>query len=259
MKKITVPMLLLVCTLFSVSSALSDPPQFRVLLISTTNGWHHDAISEAVPAIRGLAAKHQFELVWEENVDRMFTEDILKDFDVVLFALTTGDILNPTQQALMEKFIQSGKGFVGIHSASDTEYAWPWYTQLVGRMFHIHPAIQTGRLTVVDRDFPGVERMPDRFWFTDEFYEFGPDTTAGLNTLLTIDESTYNPVADWSASGKTGKGMGNVHPMAWYHEFDGGRSFYTALGHLPAVYEDDLFLAHLYGGIYWAATGRGIE
>lgn len=254
-----IPLLVLVCVMLPVSSTLSDAPQFKVLMISTTNGWHHDAISEAVPAIRGLAAKHQFEVVWEENIERMFTAESLEEFDVIMFVLTTGDILDPAQQALMEKFVQSGKGFVGIHSASDTEYDWPWYTRLVGRMFHIHPSIQTARLSVVDRNFPGVERMPDRFWVTDELYEFGEDKVAGLNTLLTVDERTYNPVADWGPGNKSGKGMGDFHPMSWYHNFDGGRSFYTALGHLPAVYDDELFLEHLYGGIYWAATGKGID
>jgi len=254
-----IPLLILVCTVLPVSGALADAPQFKVLMISTTNGWHHDSISEAVPAIRGLAAKHHFDLVWEENIDRMFIEASLEEFDVIMFVLTTGDILDPAQQALMEKFIQSGKGFVGIHSASDTEYEWPWYTRLVGRMFHIHPSIQTGRLSVVDRNFPGVERMPDRFWVTDEFYEFGEDKSEGLNTILTIDEHSYDPVADWGPGNKSGKGMGDFHPISWYHKFDGGRAFYTALGHVPALFTDDLFLEHLYGGIYWAATGKGIE
>jgi len=235
----------------------ADPPQFKVLMITTTNGWHHDAVSEAVPAVRALAQKHQFELTWEENIDRMFTEESLKNFDVLLFALTTGDILNEKQQALMEKFIQSGKGFVGVHSASDTEYDWPWYTSLVGRMFHIHPVIQTAELTVKSKKFPGLERMPKKFWFTDEYYEFGEEKTKGLNYILTVDESSYNPVADWGE--KKGEGMGKFHPLAWYHEYDGGRSFYTALGHLPAVYKDSLFMEHLYGGIYWAATGKGLK
>jgi hypothetical protein len=155
----------------------------------------------------------------------------------------------------MEEFIRSGKGFVGIHSASDTEYGWPWYTQLVGRSFHIHPAIQTAELEVINDKFPGMNRLPKRFLFTDEYYEFGKEHTKGLNYILKIDESSYDPKADWGQ--KKGEGMGKLHPMAWYHEFDGGRSFYTALGHLPLVYEDELFLEHLWGGIYWAATGKG--
>ena len=124
-------------------------------------------------------------------------------------------------------------------------------------MFRIHPLIQTAELEVIDRTFPGLERMPDRFGFTDEYYEFGEEMSDGLNYILTIDENTYDPVADWGQV--AGDGMGAFHPLAWYQAFDGGRSFYTALGHLPAVYSDELFLEHLYGGIYWAATGKGIR
>jgi len=243
--------------LLAVTTAFADPPQFRVLMITTTDGWHHQSIADAAPAIRRLAAKHQFEVVWEENVDRVFTEESLNSYDVIMFVLTIGDILSPDQQALMENFIRSGKGFVGVHSASDTEREWPWYTQLVGRMFHIHPVIQTAELSVIDRKFPGLERMPDRFWFTDEYYEFGEETVHGLNYILTIDERTYDPVAKWQD--KSGDGMGEFHPLAWHHEFDGGRSFYTALGHLPSVFRDELFLEHLYGGIFWAATGKGLR
>lgn len=250
--------LITICLLSCISmDIIADPPQFRVLMTTKTDGWHHESIAEAVPAMRKLAQKHQFELVWEENLDLVFTEESLEKFDVVMFVLTTGNILNPEQQNLLEKFMQSGKGFVGVHSASDTEYEWPWYTRLIGRMFHIHPFIQTAEMSVLDRRFPGLEFMPDKFWFTDEFYEFGEETVEGLNYLLSVDEKSYNTVANWDD--KSGKGMGEFHPLAWYHEYGGGRSFYTALGHLPAVYEDHLFLQHLYGGIYWAATGKGLK
>ena len=106
------------CALFFMTEALAaDPPQFRALMITTTDGWHHEVIADAVPAIRGLAAKHQFEVVWEENIDRMFTAENLEQYDVIIFLLTTGDILNTEQQVLMQEFMRSGKGFVGVHSA----------------------------------------------------------------------------------------------------------------------------------------------
>ena len=95
MKIKIVPLLVLAYAMFAMSGVHADPPQFKVLMISTTNGWHHDAISEAVPAIRGLAAKHQFEVVWEENVDRMFTGESLQEYDVILFVLTTGEEIKP--------------------------------------------------------------------------------------------------------------------------------------------------------------------
>ena len=154
----------------------------------------------------------------------------------------------------MERFIQGGKGFVGIHSASDTEYDWLWYTKLVGRMFHIHPPTQTAKLTVLDKAFPGLQGFADGRLWTDEWYEFGPEKTEGLQYILGVDESTYNPKAD--GRNKKGQGMGSFHPVSWYHNYDGGRSFYTALGHVPATFSDAAFLQHIYAGIRWAATGK---
>lgn len=252
MKKFVLSLLVIV---FISSAATIAQPQFKVLLFTKTAGWHHQSINEGVDAIRELASRHQFQVDWEEMAWR-FNDENLAKYDAIIFLSTTADILNDEQQAAMERFIQSGKGFVGIHAASDTEYDWEWYTQLVGRMFVIHPVNQTARVNVVERGFPGLERMPDTFLFTDEWYTFGEEKVEGLNYLLTIDENSYNPEADWGS--KKSEGMGDFHPISWYHEFDGGRSFYTAMGHMEKTFEDRIFLEHLYGGIYWAATGKGM-
>ncbi|UOB16329.1 ThuA domain-containing protein [Abyssalbus ytuae] len=236
---------------------LQAQKQFKAFLFTKTAGWHHESINEGVTAIKKLAQRNNFDVVWEENAARCFTDEFLKDFDVIIFLNTTEDILNDEQQEVFKKFIQSGKGFVGVHSASDTEYDWPWYNSLVGKMFHIHPAQQTAVLEVQDTNFPGMEVFPPRFMWTDEWYEFKKEEySKNLQVLLTVDETTYKPYAKWGE--KEGKGMG-YHPIAWYQYFDGGRSFYTALGHIPAIYENSWFLQHLYGGIYWAATGNGIK
>lgn len=237
-------------------SISSYAEQFNVLLFTMTQGWHHQSQLEGVTAMRQMADKHFFKMDWEED-PKVFTDENLKKFHVIVFLSTTGDILNPEQQAAMERFIKSGKGFVGIHAASDTEYDWEWYTKLVGRSFHIHPTNQTAELQVIDRKFPGLERMPEKLLWTEEWYEFGPEKTKGLNYILAVDEKSYDPVADWGA--KKGSGMGKFHPIAWYQNYDGGRSFYTALGHMAADYSDTLFLEHVYGGIYWAATGKGLK
>jgi uncharacterized protein len=171
-----------------------------------------------------------------------------------MFLNTTGDIFDSAQQKVMERFIRAGKGFVGIHSASDTEYDWDWYTKLVGRMFHIHPVIQTARVKVLDGAFPGLNGFANGKLWTDEWYEFGPEKTPGLNYVLGVDETSYNAKVQWGD--KKGEGMGALHPVAWYHNYDGGRAFYTALGHLPAIYSDPVFLDHIYAGIRWAATGK---
>jgi type 1 glutamine amidotransferase len=229
--------------------------QFNVLLFTKTAGWHHKSTNAAVSAMQKIADIHHFSIDWQENADLINDENLAR-FDAIVFLMTTGDILNEKQQQAMEKFIQSGKGFVGIHSAADTEYDWPWYAKMVGHQFVIHPVIQTARMTVINRQFPGLEYFPDTALVTDEWYEFGPKLSPDLTYLMTIDETTYDPVADWGRV--KGDGMGDFHPVAWYQSYDGGRAFYTALGHMPESYTNRAFLEHIYGGLYWAATGKGI-
>ena len=235
------------------STVFAQPKQFKALLITTTNGWHHESVHYGVVALKELAIKNYFDLVLFENPNG-FTDQYLKQFQVVIFLNTTGNIFDSAQQKTMERFIKSGKGFVGIHSASDTEYDWDWYTKLVGRMFHIHPAIQTAKLNILDASFPGLQGFANNKLWTDEWYEFSPEKISGLNYVLAVDESTYEAKVQWGE--KKGTGMGKLHPVAWYQNYDGGRSFYTALGHLPAIYSDAAFLNHLHAGILWAATGK---
>jgi len=243
---------------FTALAGLSaSAEQFKALLFSKTAGWHHEAINDGVTAIRQLGKLHDFEVFWTEDANRVINDKELAKYKVVIFLCTTGDIFNPEQQAAFERYIKNGGGFVGIHSATDTEYDWEWYAKMVGYNFRIHPAPQTATVKVEDRNFPGMDRFAPRFLWTDEWYEFGPAHSDKLHFLLSLDESTYNPEANWGS--KQTKGMGAFHPIAWYQEYDGGRAFYTALGHIPASYSDTNFLHHIYGGIYWAATGRGFK
>jgi uncharacterized protein len=235
------------------TTAFSQTKQFKALLVTTTRGWHHESVHAGVLAIQQLGIKNHFDVVLQES-PTYITDKNLESFKVVIFLNTTGDILDSAQQKAMERFIQSGKGFVGIHSASDTEYDWEWYNRLVGRMFYIHPAIQTAKLQVIDSTFPGIMDFAGPGLWTDEWYEFGPEKVNDLQYILAIDESSYDFKAEWGP--KKAKGMGKLHPLSWYHLFDGGRSFYTALGHVPAMFSNPVFLNHLYAGIYWAATGK---
>jgi uncharacterized protein len=245
----------LLLLLFCVFSSATFAQQFKVLLFSKTDGFHHESINEGVTAIKQLANRHTFSVDWHENA-AIFNDKDLAKYAAVIFLSTTGNILNVEQKAAFEKYIKSGKGFVGIHSASDTEYDWAWYTKMVGMMFKIHPLQQTAYLRVEDSNFPGMERFPKKLLWTDEWYDFSERKADDLKILVSVDEKSYNPYAKWGD--KESKGMGAMHPISWYHNYDGGRSFYTALGHIPLTYSDQTFLDHLYGGIYWAATGKGL-
>lgn len=235
-----------ICTVVSACTTLA-PSQakentlFNVLVFSKTTGFRHSSIDDGIAAIQELGAAHGFTVDASEDA-ALFTDVGLSPYTVIIFLNTTGDILDNAQQGAMERFIQNGNGFVGIHSASDTEFDWLWYGHLVGSYFDGHPAIQEAEISVVDPDHLATQGLPSPWTRTDEWYNFAPNPSGSVNVLLTVDEATY--------SGGT---MGAPHPIAWYHEFDNGRSFYTALGHTEASYSEPLFRQHLLGGILYAA------
>jgi type 1 glutamine amidotransferase len=217
------------------------PRGSHVLVFSRTAGFRHRSIPEGIKAITELGAAHRFAVEATEN-PAAFTDSSLRRFAAVVFLNTTGDVLDSAQQASFERYIRRGGGFVGVHSASDTEYDWPWYGRLVGAYFKRHPANQEARVSVVDRTHLSTKCLPPVWTRLDEWYDFRAPPK-DVTVLLTIDETSYK-----------GGTMGGYHPLAWYHRFDGGRAFYTELGHTDESYSEPAFRAHLAGGILWAAT-----
>lgn len=214
---------------------------FKVLAFTKTAAFYHDAIPEAAAAIRKLGAENNF-VVEITDDSRVFNDSNLAKYDAVVFLLTTGDVLNDAQQAAFERYIQAGHGYVGIHSASDTEYDWPWYGQLVGAYFKNHPAIQKATIRVEDPAHPSTSFLPKAWERTDEWYNFKTNPRDHAHILLTLDESTYQ-----------GGEMGTDHPFAWCKRFSGGRSWFTAVGHTKESYSEPLLMQHILGGIQWAA------
>jgi type 1 glutamine amidotransferase len=223
-----------------VQSAEADST-FSVLVFSKTAGFRHDSIPAGIDAVRALGERNRFHMDAGEDASA-FTDENLSRYRVVVFLNTTGEVLDPDQRAAFERFIRGGRGFVGIHAASDTGYQWPWYGGLVGTYFQRHPAIQPATLAVVDPSHVSTRHLPISWKRTDEWYDFRHDLDSNITVLIRIDESSYR-----------GGRMGAHHPMAWYHQYDGGRAWYTALGHTIESYREPLMLEHLAGGILWAA------
>jgi cytochrome c len=223
--------------------AASPSAELRVLLFTKTAGFRHDSIPTAVQALRELGARTRIQVDATEDA-AVFADASLRAYDVVVFLLTTGDVLDDRQQAAFQAYVRSGGGFVGVHSASDTEHDWPWYGGLVGAYFVRHPPIQRATLSVADPRDASTRRLPRQWTRTDEWYNFATNPRGAVRVLATLDESTYAP----------GEGaMGGDHPIAWSHLYDGGRAWYTAGGHTQESYSEPLFLAHLLGGVLWAA------
>ncbi len=218
----------------------------RLLVFSKTGGFRHASIKDGKIALQKLAAEHNFSVDFTEDA-AAFTDANLAHYNAVVFLLTTGKILDDNQKAAFERYIRAGGGYVGVHSASDTEYAWSWYGGLVGAYFdriHGHSKVVQATIHVIDRTHPSTMMLPLLWVRTDEWYNFASNPRGKVNVLMTIDESTYK-----------GGTMGADHPIAWYHEYDGGRAWYTALGHTSESYSEPLFLAHLWGGVMYAVGG----
>lgn len=214
----------------------------RVLVFTKTKGWYHTSIPSGIAAIQKLGRENGFDVDTTKNAN-YFVEDSLKNYAAVIFLSTTLNVLNADQQVAFERYIEAGGNFVGIHSAADTEYDWPWYNKLVGAYFSSHPGnpnVRKAIVSVVDTTHISTKGLPKRWERTDEWYNY-KNIQPDLKVLAFLDEDSYE-----------GGTNGDYHPIAWYHEFDGGRAFYTGGGHTDESYSEPLFLQHLLGGIKYA-------
>ncbi len=230
--------------------------RFRALVFSKTAAFRHDSIPQGIAAIQTLGTQNNFQVDATED-STLFRDDILSHYKTVIWLSTTGDVLNDTQQAAFERYIRAGGGYVGIHSAADTEYTWPWYGQLVGAYFRDHPNGTPTATVVVDDPFdPTNLGIPARWQRTDEWYNFqtyvdpvngggtsatpyNPRDNTALHILMTTDTSTYTGAVPAGAD----------HPIAWCHRFDGGRSWYNGMGHTQASFSESGFLSQILAGI----------
>ncbi|AMQ57776.1 ThuA domain-containing protein [Algoriphagus sanaruensis] len=224
----------------------------KVLIFSKTAGFYHESIPNGIAAIQKLGAENGFSVDTTKNAE-LINEENLAQYAAVIFLSTTADVLNHYQEADFERYIQSGGGFVGIHAAADTEYEWGWYGRLVGGYFSDHPGIndphpnvQPGKITKTGEKHPSVDFLPESWERTDEWYSY-KNVNPNTKKLLLLDESSY----------QGGMDMGE-HPIAWYHDFDGGRAWYTGGGHTKESYEESEFLSHLLAGINYA-IGDNLE
>jgi type 1 glutamine amidotransferase len=240
----------------AANAGRDDDRRFDALVFSKTAAFRHASIPAGVAAIEGLGASHNFAVDATEDA-AAFTDANLDKYEVVIWLSTTGDVLNDEQQAAFERYIQAGGGYVGIHAASDTEYDWPWYGGLVGAYFRDHPGsvneqFQEATLRVTNRSTAATKPLPKRWVREEEWYNFRSNPREnGVRVLTKVDESTYDP-RGYSVPGGS-PGMGADHPISWCQPYDGGRAFYTAMGHKAEYFSEPLLLKHILGGIEMSA------
>jgi len=225
----------------ATAAAPAAVPSFKALVFSKTAAFRHDSIPTGIAAIQKLGADNNFTVDATEDAG-VFTEANLAQYKVVIFLSTTGDVLNDAQQTAFEHYIEAGGGYAGIHAAADTEYDWPFYGKLVGAYFKQHPTPQQAVVKVEDPAHPATKGLPEKWTRTDEWYDFQTDPRKTVHVLTSLDETSY-----------TGGTMGFDHPNTWCQDYEGGRSWYTGLGHDAASYSEPNYLHLLLGGIQTAA------
>ena len=211
---------------------------YSVLVITETKGWVHDSIESGLKLIQNIGNKNNFNVYHSDN-SSVITYKNLKEIKTIIFLNTTEEILTDFEQKVMESFIKSGKGFVGVHAAADTEYNWQWYGKLVGAYYRNHPEVMNGKILTINHKI--TNHLDSEWEIEDEWYNFDY-VNYDINILLHLDEDSY-----------IGGEHPDYHPITWYHEYDGGRSFYTGLGHTKEVYDDERFIKLLEKGILYAS------
>ena len=215
------------------------PGKPRVLVFTKTAGFHHSSIPLGVQAIFKLGSENNFDVDSSSDA-ALFQEDSLKKYSAVIFLNTTGNLLNQYQRNDFERYIQAGGGYAGVHAATDANYDWGWYGRLAGGYFNGHPEQQEATIKVADSTDMSTKHLPALWKRKDEWYNF-KKLSKDIHVLLTIDEKSYQ-----------GGTNGDFHPVAWNHDFDGGRAWYTELGHTEESYSEPAYLKHLLGGIEYA-------
>ncbi|KJD31280.1 Crp/Fnr family transcriptional regulator [Tamlana nanhaiensis] len=227
-------LLLIVVTLFSGVFCAQE----KVLVFSKTDGFRHKSIEIGVKTIENLGKSNHFEVHHTEDAT-LFNTKNLTQYQLVVFLNTTKNVFNENEQTAFKTYINNGGSFLGVHAATDTEFDWPWYNQLVGAYFLDHPEKCNATINVVNTTHPSTKHLKSTWSVYDEWYNF-KNISDAITVVLTLDESSY----------KGGKN-GGFHPIAWYQEFDGGRMFYTGLGHTSEMYGNADFQQHLLGGIFY--------
>ena len=220
------------------------------VLIFTKNGkgYVHENIPASIAAIQKLGAENGFTADTTTN-PALFTDAYLKKYDVIIFSNTNNNVFDTEEQKVaFMRYIQAGGGFMGIHSASGTERNWKWFKLMLGATFLRHPPFQKFTVHVLDKKHPAVINLSSQWETNDECYLF-KEINPAIKVLLVSDISTIME-ADSSKNTKPDV-FGNRYPAAWCQEFDGGRIWYTALGHSKEDYSNPTYLAHLLEGLKW--------
>jgi type 1 glutamine amidotransferase len=224
------------------------------VLVYTKNGkgYVHENIPDAVASLRKLGKEQGFNVTVSDN-PAVFTEGNIKQYTLLLFPSTNNDVFDTDAQRLaFRRYIEAGGGFVGLHSVLGTERNWKWFKNMMGGSFAWHPKFQRYKINVIDPTHPSVQGVPLVWEKEDECY-FKKEMYPGIHVVMAHDLTSLNPNESEKIKLHAGA-YEELYPAAWYHSYDGGTVWITALGHHKKDYEDPAFLNHILQGIRFVAS-----
>ncbi|RPD38383.1 ThuA domain-containing protein [Chitinophaga barathri] len=227
------------------------------VLVYTKNGkgFVHDNIPSAVAAFQKMGTDHGFAVDVSED-PAVFNDANLGKYDALIFTSTNNDVFDTdAQKVSFMRYIQSGGGFMGVHSAIGTERKWTWFKMMIGGTFSWHAKYQKFTLQVIDPKHPSMTNVPKVWERPDECY-FSKEMYPGIKTLIAHDVSSLKDVNDTVLTKNQGS-FGNNYPAVWYQDFDGGHIWFTSLGHNKLDYAEPVFVNHLYEGLRWVVSQSG--
>lgn len=216
----------------------------KVLILAHSAGFRHSYIPTAIEVLTKLGERTgRFEIFATEECSEV-TRERLKEIDCLLF-ITTGELpMDEDQKRAIIDFVKGGKGFVGVHNATDTFYKFPEYGKMIGGYFSAHPWTQEVYVIVEDRNHPSTRHLPERFKVKEEIYTFKNWSRDRTHVLISLDNSSVDL--------SKGTRPDHDYALAWCHPYGEGRVFYTAFGHFTALWREKWFQKHLLEGILWA-------
>lgn len=231
--------------LLAFLAGLAGAQPKRILYVTTSAGYRHASIETSIAVLQDLSRRTgQFEIVNTEDVS-LLNAATLQQFDGVLF-FTSGELpVTDSQKSDLLQFVQSGKGFMGVHSATDTFYTWPEYGNLIGAWFNGHPWVQPVRLDLEDPDHPATAPLRPSLALSEEIYQFRGFSRSRSRVLMSLDSTSIDLTLPGVNPGT------EDFPSAWCHLYGSGRVFYTALGHFDETWKDERFQRLLVGALLW--------
>ena len=264
--------LLTACMMFAVTAASAGgdepgsqpklkpnrgPKQTGAVLVFSGTGWYRHP---ETAAINGWLARLSDDLNMQVDVTESPKDivQLLDRYDVLVLnnsnELTT--LLNEPQRNRIRDWYRKGGGIVALHAALVHQTEWKWFHEIGGCDFNSDSEYLEARVTVDQSavDHPAVKGHGTSFTYMADWTNHTRSVTGlpGFQVLLRVDESTFEPVRDYFKT-RGGKAMGADHPIAWLHTNDGGRFFYTELGHDVRSLETPFGRQHITEAIRWAA------